>query len=325
MTYFAEETGKIQFVLMRKPTDYCGLDFLNPIFERLRPPQFIGIPPDEFASRDVLTKYYGEFSSLANRGFRNYVRRTCSYASSKNVFDSIMVNLQGNYMLIEALAASDIGKDLKESLVSDYERSMDIINVMDMLVLRPLRNPLHCTEGYSLEFLRKAHRFITKHGIKTQAEPFPCEVGRLLMRKLTHYPESLEACKQLAAQYAEEDVDKLINAINDGILKNKPDIVEKSENELSLTLDNIWENKSLQRRITGIRFGVPLLLGAVGTIASGLSGSYMGLLSGIGFDVLDKILELKKESFSEKVSKAFCSSYQAIIFDFRKKYSLNSK
>jgi len=34
---YIEDTGKIQFVLVRKPTDYYKLDFLEPIFKRLRP------------------------------------------------------------------------------------------------------------------------------------------------------------------------------------------------------------------------------------------------------------------------------------------------
>jgi len=142
MVSFAEETGKIQFVLMRKPTDYRRLDFLDPIFERLRPPQFIGIPVDEYASRDVLTKYYQEFSAIANSGFRNYVRKTSGYASNKHVFDTLMTNLRGNYMLIRAIAASDISKDFEEAFRTNYEKAMEIMNAMDLLVLRPLRNPL---------------------------------------------------------------------------------------------------------------------------------------------------------------------------------------
>jgi len=141
------------------------------------------------------------------------------------------------------------------------------------------------------------------------------------MRKLTHYPESLEACKQLTALYDEQDVLKLFNAVNTGILENQPDIVMKNEHELSIALDNIWEDKSLQKRINGIRFGVPLVLGAIGTVTAGLSGAYVGLLAGLGFDVLDKILEFKEEAFSENISKAFASSHQAVIFDFRKRYS----
>ena len=322
---FAEETGKIQFVLMRNPTDYCKLNFLDPIFERLRPPQFIGIPIGEFASHDVLTKYYKEFSTIEKSGFRNYVRKTSRYSSNKKAFDTLMTNLRGNYMLIRAIAASDISKDFEEAFTSDYERGMEMMNLMNLLILRPLRNPLRCVEAYHMNVLGRAHQFAAQHETKPQSKLFPCEIGSLLMRKLTHYPESLEACKQLTAQYDEQDVLKLFNAVNEGILKNQPDIVVKKEHDLATTLDNIWEDKSLQKRISGIRFGVPLVLGAIGTAVAGLSGTYVGLLSGLGFDVLDKILEFKEEALSENISKAFASRHQVIIFDFQKKYSLKGK
>jgi len=40
--------------------------------------------------------------------------------------------------------------------------------------------------------------------------------------------------------------------------------------------------------------------------------------------VIDKVLEFKQDAFSEKIAKTFCSSYQAIIFDFQKRYRLDA-
>lgn len=322
---FAEETGKIQFVLMEKPTKYSKLDFLDPIFERLTPPQFSGMPLKIFASYDSLNKFSIEFSTLANLGFADYVRETNPYRVERNLLEKFMNNLRGNYMMIKTLASSDICQDLENSLVSDHKRAMDLFHVTDILILRPVRNPLRCIESYTLEDLRKARQFAKSRGIKMHKKPFPCEIGKLLMKKLTYYPESLEACKELVAHYDEQDVCRLFNEINKGVIRDQPDMVERSQAELSIVLDNIWTDKSLQRKIAGIRFGVPLLIGAVGTIAAGISGAFVGLLSGIGFNVIDKLFELKKEAFSEKVSKSLCLSYQSIIFDFKKKYSLADK
>lgn len=105
-------------------------------------------------------------------------------------------------------------------------------------------------------------------------------------------------------------------------MHEQPDAIQKSESELSSVLDNIWKDKSLTRNMTGIRFGVPLALGVVGTVVTGLSGGYVGLLSGLGFDAIDALLQLKEKALSEKISKAFSSSQQVAIFDFKKKYSI---
>lgn len=321
MVSFTEETGKIQFVLMRKPTDYYKLDFLDPIFERLRPPQFIGIPIGQYASDDLLRKYYKEFTIIANQGFRAYVRRS-SYGSDKRAFDTLMTNLRGNYMMIRAIVDSDLSNDFADAFTSDYESAMRMMDMIDVLILRPLRNPLRCVDACTLDAWGSAYRFSAEHLIQPRGKMIPCELGRLLMRKLTYYPESLEACKQLTAQYDEQDIIKLFNAVNEGILHNDPNTVEKNEQELSVALNNIWTDKSIQNRINGIKFGVPLILGAIGQVAEGLSGAYVGLLSGLGFDALDTLLQIKGEAFSENISKALARSYQAIIFDFHEKYKL---
>lgn len=324
MVSFSEETGKIQFVLLRNPTEYKKLDFLEPIFKRLRPPQFLGIPVTEFAGRDVLDKYYEEFQLIANSGFRDSVRKSYPYSSNKGAFKLIMNNVCGNYMMIRAITAPYISNDFAETFAFNYVKGMEMMNLFDIMVLRPLRNPLRCMDAQSSDILAKAYHFGAQQGIEPPDKIFPCEVGKLLMRKLTYYPESFEACKQLVVKYDDLDVIKLFNALNEGISLSDPDIVKKTEHELSVTLDDVWKNKSFQNKIIGVRFGVPLILGAIGTVAAGLSGAYVGLLSGLGFDAIDRLLEFKGEIFSETISKSLSPSYQAIIFDFQKKYSLKS-
>jgi hypothetical protein len=325
MVNLAEETGKIQFVLLNKPTDYLGLEFLNPIFTTLKPPQFSGIPLDAFVSRNVFEPYDIEFDTLSSLGFADYTQRKMSHNYTSNLIDLYLYNVKGNYMMLKSLLAdSDLSNDISDALVSDYERFYDLLLTFDVLVLRPMRNPLRCVESYSVETIRKVHQMDVLDKNKARKKEFPYEIGRLLLRELTLYPESLEACKQLVAKYEEQDVLKLFNAINSAIMKNKPDAIEENEAELSNILKNIWKDKKIRRGIAGIKFGVPLALGVIGTVVAGFSGAYVGLLSGIGFDVIDKVLEFKQDAFSEKIAKTFCSSYQAIIFDFQKRYRLDA-
>jgi hypothetical protein len=324
MVSFAEDTGKLQFLLMRQPTDYYKLDFLEPIFKRLKPPQFMGIPIYEYAKHDVLSQYYKEFTAIANSGFRDYVRRVSNVGHNKRAFDSLMTNLQGNYMMLRAISNIEFSEEFAQLFRSDFENAGKLLEIIDILVLRPLRNPLKCMDAYPLEMIRIGQSLGLDNAFKSNMR-FPCELGRLLMQKITCYPESLEACKQITARYDDQDVIKLLQAVNEGVIKNNPEIVEKTEKELSAALDNIWNDKSLLRRINGIRFGVPLILGAIGTVAGGLSGGYAGLLSGLGFDAADKLFEYRGDAFSEKISKFLTPSYQAIIFDFQKRYPLDSK
>lgn len=323
MVSFSEQTGKIQFVLMRKPTDYYNLDFLEPIFKTLRPPQFIGFQVQHFAHEDILDKYYEEFRLISNSGFRRYTREHYGFTSNKLAFKTLMTNLQGNYMTIRAIANSDLSEDFAELFkTGDYKNGMNLLDILNILVLRPLRNPLRSIDAYPLEKLGNARK-IGKQLVKSQDKAIPYELGRLLMKKITGYPESLDACKYIVARYEDEDIIKLFQAVNEGIAKNNPAFVEKTEKELSIALDNVWNNKDLLNRVNGIKYGVPLILGAVGTIAGSLSGNYAGLLSSLGFGVADGLFAFKGDSLSEKVSKALAPSYQTIIFDFQNKYTLN--
>ena len=324
MVSFTEETGKIQFVLMRRPTDYYKLDFLEPILKRLRPPQFIGIPVDEYEQSNELSMYYREFSVVANSGFRNHVRKNSSVGSNKRAFDLLMTNLRGNYMMIRAISTPEFSNSFADLVRTDYENGGKLLEMMSLFVLRPLRNPLKCIDAIPMETLEIGNK-LGLYEMSQSKSVFPCELGRLLMEKITYYPESLEACKQVTSRYKDEDVIQLLQAVHEGIIKNTPDTVEKNEKELAAALDNIWGDNTLRNRINGIRFGVPLILGAVGTIAGGLSGGYIGLLSGLGFDVADKMFEFKGDAFSEKISKFLTPSYQTTIFDFRKRYLLDNK
>ena len=324
MVSFAEDTGKLQFLLMRQPTDYYKLDFLEPIFKRLRPPQFMGIPIYEYANYDTLSQYYREFTAIADSGFRDHVRKVSAVGHNKRAFDSLMTNLQGDYMMLRAISNTEFSEEFAQLFRSDFENAGKLLETIDILVLRPLRNPLKCMDAYPLETIRVGQSIGLDNAFNS-GNRFPCELGRLLMKKMTCYPESLDACKQITANYDDQDVIKLLQAVNEGVSKNNPEAVEKNEKELSAALDNVWNNKALLRKITGIRFGVPLMLGAIGTVAGGLSGGYAGLLSGLGFNAADRLFEYRGDAFSEKMSKFLTPSYQAIIFDFKKKYSLDSK
>ena len=137
------------------------------------------------------------------------------------------------------------------------------------------------------------------------------------MKKMTCYPETLEACKYITARYEDEKVIKLFQAVKEGVLKNDPSIVEKSEEALSAALDSIWNNRSIQNKINGIKYGVPLALGAMGAIAGSLTGDYRGLLASLGFETVDRLFGIKGDDISERIGKALAPSYQTIIFDFK--------
>jgi hypothetical protein len=140
------------------------------------------------------------------------------------------------------------------------------------------------------------------------------------MSKLTYAPEGLDACKELLYHYNAYDLQKVQKAMNEGIMTNQPDVINKSVTELSEILDNIWEDKTLPRRIRGLQIGIPLSMAAIGCAAAGPIVATGGFLAGLGFNVADKFIDLGTESLSERIAKLKTKSYQANIYDFKRRY-----
>jgi len=63
--------------------------------------------------------------------------------------------------------------------------------------------------------------------------------------------------------YDAYDLRKVQEALNEGIATNNPDILEKNAEELSEILDNIWNDKTLPRRIKGLEIGIPVSMAAM--------------------------------------------------------------
>jgi hypothetical protein len=61
-------------------------------------------------------------------------------------------------------------------------------------------------------------------------------------------------------------------------------------------------------------------MAAIGSVVAGPIGAAGGLLTGLGYNVADKFIDLETEGLSEKLAKLKTKSYQANIYDFKEKY-----
>jgi len=140
------------------------------------------------------------------------------------------------------------------------------------------------------------------------------------LKKLTYAPLSMRACYHLIDNYGAYDLQKIQESLNKAIVENHPDILNEKTEELSEILDNVWNDKTVPRRIKGLQIGIPLSMAAIGSVAAGPIGATGGFLAGLGYNVLDKSIDLGTEGLSERLAKLKTRSYQANIYDFKKKY-----
>ena len=186
------------------------------------------------------------------------------------------------------------------------------------LVLNPRLSLIAETRNFPLEELKASKNSLRP--LENKAITFPFEIGRFLFHKLTNAAVNLHGCQVLIDEYNAYDLEKVQETLNEAVLTNDPFAISKSADDLSQILDNIWDDKNISSRIEGLKIGIPISLAVIGALASGIPGSFEGLLAGLGYNVIDKIMEMKNESISEKILKFRMKSYQANIYDFKKTY-----
>jgi hypothetical protein len=321
---FVRETGKLQFALRHFPTKYVGVEFLEPIFRQLKPPIGMNLPPFAFFEEKEFGQHMVQFDTLAELKvipdiMSWSIKATNSYESA----NILISQYRHTYACLKALGYSRIVEKLEDSLVTDIGETAKLIMLGGCLITQPFFDPIATSFIYDTTFHELAADFARSHLFQIPKPTFPNEIGEFLLRKLVHCAPSLGACKQLTYIYEDQDVYKLRNALAEGIAESKIDLVAEKSEGLSLVLEEIWADQSLSRRVRGLKIGVPIMLGVVGTLACGPIGGLGGILTGLGFSVGDKAIAGMADEVAEKIAALRSPNWEVVVFDFKKKYQLN--
>jgi len=79
-------------------------------------------------------------------------------------------------------------------------------------------------------------------------------------------------------------------------------------------MTGLWENRSLKRKIEGLRLGIPVSIAFVGSFAFGPIGGLGGFLTGLGFSIGSKILNVKREDLSKRIARLVSPGYQVNVY-----------
>lgn len=320
---YIKETGKLQFVLRGTPSEYKHLDCLEPILDELRPPRRLGITPEAYFDPEEIRKSTVEFETLAAVRFIDF-----ELEWSKQTFGSIgpaLANYDNDraiYVYLRCMNYDQLAEEMRDALVADIPEFHRLV-VLSRMLVDPLANPTGPRILMDREFREQRDLFSRTHvlpGDESAKLSFPGEIGTFLFRRLVHHTPTLESCKQLSFLYEERDLYKVAQALSEAISAQKVATITAQSSEISVILNNIWEDKKVQRKVVGVKGGFVLLFAVIGAVANGLSGAGMGLLAGLGLDVAGGLFGFKDEAISEKIGKFFSSSYDALVYDFRKKY-----
>lgn len=305
---FVKDTKKIQFILTAPPTQYEKLDYLEPILRQLEPPLYTQIGGDNKELQKINSRCSDEINSLIP------LSPEWSFLSRTNGGPYIIQDFIKSYAFLRYLGFKDIADKFLEIFLANPMFSRDYLTNAYDLLADPIIDPFKANQSYCIEKIRNS----VEMGIAIPKNPAFPEIGSFLIKKCTHYPESLEACKQLIDHYEENDLYEVYSALNDAVIDRNDSSIIQKKNAMNEILDNIWKDTTIGRNATAIRYGIDITCGTVGYC---LGDPVKGLLASLGLRVVDGGNYI--DQFSELISRRIATPYMATIHDFKKDYRVN--
>jgi len=315
---FVKETGRLQVAFNDPMKFYKGLDFLDPFFEELEPPRTSYLPPHVLGTQREIRNASYSFVTLANIRLSDYFMEMIK--NSGRPLRQYEINMQGflgTYVFLK-LGGYAVLEDIQNLMVDDPRSAMVLLNVCLKFIQRPLCTLRYDSMDFSFEDVGTTK--VLPIVYRPQNIRFPCEIGKFLLKRLTYAAQDMRACYELMDHYDAYDLRKVQESLNEGIVTNHPDIINKNREEFSQILDNVWNDPSVPRQIKNLKRGLPMSIAAMGTAVSAFTGGIEGFLAGLGFSVGTEFLKAEIEGLSERIVKFFSRSYQANVYDFKKKY-----
>lgn len=270
---FIKDTGKLQFTLTERPSKYESIDFLDPLFDVLKPPVDFLIPYEYSVDRTAFKKFGQEFQTVAGFGFTRYIvdgfmRKGCP----ADLAYDIIVNNSKDYAFAKCLGYSDLTNLIDTMLMEDYISARKLLAITTWFISSEFLSPLRLITNYSKEILAWIHSGISYGSdAPEEYEPtvgIPFEIGRFLIRKMTFMPGDFEACKDIIGYYDQSDLHRLLTNLETGIKDGNVDAIAASRKELDTILDNLWQDaNSIRNRMKTTEVGIPFGLAVVGTLA----------------------------------------------------------
>ena len=324
----AKETGRVQFGLAASPRFYEGLDHLDPILEGLRPPVLQTLPYSSFKDAKTVRLWMEEFRELSRVSYYKYVKELISSSGHENwsaFLEATMLNREGAYTRLKVLGMESLLETISNALIDDPKYA-DAFLMATTQATDNLFSGLRADNNLSLN--RVKYFGIDSFPIqKAQSgTKYPIEIGRFLMEKIALNPSSYYDCLDVILHYEQNDLYKVLKALDQGIREQSADTVAKNVGELYTIMDNMWADaqridKSGKVIQSGFRVAIGMAgLGLSSAFVPPIAAAGVGLLAQLGLNVADQYMDVS--GIGNKVAKSLNKRYVTTIYNFTHEHSL---
>ena len=326
---FAKDTGRIAFGLSKLPTFFKEQEYLEPLFEELRPPSLCTKTYKEFLGGKE-NDWWNEINYIVSTSKVPMILKRCIDVGGVGLpVEEYLKSFLDSYCLLRALGFDSLADEMIVRVSSDPVGAIIFYWGIESYLLTPYRSVLgeipSITRDRAELYKKKLMSFFPEETIKNDIE-FPHEIGLFLADKLRLItPKNLEGSIELSDEFKANDLRKVMIALNAAIDNEQIDHVKARTSDISEIIDNVWkeadkfkDNRNFLRH--GLSFGVAV----VGAIATMPIGGIGGLLAGLGFEVVEEIFDSKfSNSLSENILKTVHQNHMIHLYDFKKKYQLS--
>jgi tetratricopeptide (TPR) repeat protein len=337
---FAKKTNRVQFVLGRSPQLYENMDFLDTVFNEIKPPYLEELGLSGRIDEEKVKLWKDQFKSCvkdtksldciySHPVYDYYKHFKMSYDQAIEMLSNYFSELRAFALLYDCGEYNEIADMIEREFKTNPMNAFETLYAY-ALVIRPYRSLIK-GEGYIHSerrlFFKRSVRKVRKDGVFTsEIKPeFSYEVGKFLNDKLKIIsPKDVEGSIELSDEYELYDCRKVMKALNEAVQKDKIDVINEKSKEIPTIFENVWSDADkLKKKMGNVRHGVSFGIGVIGTIATLPIAGIGGLLSGLGFVFADRIADIKDYgSISEKIVGWRTQSYLMHVYDFKKKYKL---
>ena len=244
MIDFVKDTGRLQFTLGHLPTNYENLNFLEPLFYELKPP-LVGMSLLEPLLTDEERKIGRiEFFTLAEFGFDKVVYSMKKLREPERARIELTRELKlylHDYTALKKLGYDELVKDIEYYMVIDPFYAYRLYSIVVKLIIIPQFAPQKAIETYNKHDLSEIKEFEKNYGFITD-DKILYDIGKFILNKIVYYPETYDGCLELLQYYDDNELYKVLNAVNEGIKNKNIDIIEDKKDNFSVILDNIWND-----------------------------------------------------------------------------------
>lgn len=323
---FAKETKKIQFALSDPPIYYEGISFLEPVFTEMSPPMLLTMSFTSIFDDEEIRGWEHEIVYLLRYyQFFNFLKSIKKSSRSSEKED--LKRFVPIYVALRTLGYHDVADEIAIQLSIDHMKALLLFLTSKEVLLSPYIDPLKGIISTNRSLAEKMAEALKQFNPQLpQKMEYPCEVGKFLNDKLKLIvPKNIDGAIELSDKYELYDLRKVMNALNEGVKKEKMDMINEKTKEVAMVFDNVWgEADKLKGNINIAKHGISIGIGVIGAVATMPILGVGGLLAGLGFTGVSEFASPKiSESLAEKMMKWTRPSHMIHIYDFKKKYSLS--